>query len=154
MSVATIGLFTLLSGLAPTFTLLLVVRLLFGLGVGGVYATAGALIREGAGKRGGLCSGIMIVGWFGGSTLSPLFFYFFLPSYGWRGVFFAEAFILVLVPYLIVGLREIPRLAGEPADQQHFLGRPTGYGRAHQGSAFLAFVYARFPRHHIDVGVS
>jgi SHS family lactate transporter-like MFS transporter len=105
-SVATIGLFTLLSGLAPTFTLLLVVRLLFGLGVGGVYATAGALIREGAGKRGGLCSGIMIVGWFGGSTLSPLFFYFFLPSYGWRGVFFAEAFILVLVPYLIVGLRE------------------------------------------------
>jgi MFS transporter, SHS family, lactate transporter len=127
LSVATIGLFTLLSGAAPSFALLLIVRLFFGLGVGGVYATAGALIREGAGRRGGLCSGIMIVGWFAGSALSPLFFYLFLPHYGWRGVFFAEAFILLLVPYLMVGLREsrVWLASRQMSDSGHLEGRGT-----------------------------
>jgi MFS transporter, SHS family, lactate transporter len=119
-AVTTIGVFTVLSGLAPSFAVLLVFRLLFGLGVGGVYAAAGALIREGAGRRGGLCSGIMIVGWFGGSTLSPLFFYAFLPRYGWRGVFLSEGIVLVLIPYLIFGLRESRIwLASRTAALQH-----------------------------------
>jgi MFS family permease len=105
-AVATIGTFTMLCGLAPTFEWLLFFRLFFGMGVGGVYAAAGALIREGAGRRGGLCSGIMIVGWFGGSALAPLFFYAFLPQYGWRGVFLSEGVVLALIPYLVFGLRE------------------------------------------------
>jgi SHS family lactate transporter-like MFS transporter len=105
-SLAWCGVLTVLSGLAPTFAILLGIRLLYGMGVGGVYATAGALLREAAGRRGGLASGIFIFGWFGGSALSPLCFYKFLPVYGWRGVFVSEGIVLVLIPYLIFGLRE------------------------------------------------
>lgn len=107
-AVTTCGVFTLFSGLAPSFAILLIVRLLFGFGVGGGYAAAGALIRESAGRRGGLFSGIMILGWFGGIALSPLFYYLFLPTWGWRGVFLTESCILLLVPYLIFGLKESP----------------------------------------------
>jgi SHS family lactate transporter-like MFS transporter len=107
-AVTTCGVFTLFSGLSPSFAILLVVRLLFGFGVGGGYAAAGALIRESAGRRGGLFSGIMILGWFGGIALSPLFYYLFLPTWGWRGVFLTESCILLLVPYLIFGLKESP----------------------------------------------
>jgi SHS family lactate transporter-like MFS transporter len=105
-SVAVVGLLTIASGLAPGFVALLIIRLVFGLGVGGVYATAAPLIREGAGTRGGLFSGIMIFGWFGGGAISPLFYYLFVPTWGWRGAFIAEGVILLLIPYLVFAVHE------------------------------------------------
>jgi MFS transporter, SHS family, sialic acid transporter len=121
-SLAWSGVLTVASGLAPGFAVLLAIRLAYGMGVGGVYATAGALIREGAGRRGGLASGIFIFGWFGGMALSPLFFYAFLPHFGWRGAFVSEGVVLVLIPYLVFGLREstvwLARRAAQEAVRQ------------------------------------
>ncbi|WP_415853242.1 MFS transporter [Sinomonas sp. G460-2] len=143
-AVATCGVFTLLSGLSPNFATILIIRLLFGFGVGGVYATAGALIRESAAKRGGLFSGIMILGWFGGAALSPVFYYLFLPTWGWRGVFVTESAVLLLIPYLIFALKESEvwkaaragiRASGAPGSAQ---------AQGKKGRSFLAIFGRRF----------
>jgi MFS family permease len=105
-ALATIGCFTIGTGLSPNFIALLVMRLGVGLGVGGIYAAAGALITEAAGHKRGLASGIFIVGWFLGSTISPFAFYLLVPTFGWRGLFEFGGISLLVIPYVLFAVPE------------------------------------------------
>jgi MFS transporter, SHS family, lactate transporter len=108
-SVLFLSITVILTGLSPTFSILLVVRALFGMAIGGVYATGGAIVVEAAGKRRGLASGIFVVGWFRDATLGPLFFLALFHIVGWEGVFiYGGALSLFLVLDMVFYVEESP----------------------------------------------
>jgi SHS family lactate transporter-like MFS transporter len=78
---------------APNYAVLLVLRLLYGIGMGGEWGLGAALAMEKipAAKR-GFWSGMLQGGYSFGYLLAALAFLFIEPSFGWRGLF---AFSLV-----------------------------------------------------------
>ncbi len=78
---------------APDYAVLLVLRLLYGIGMGGEWGLGAALAMEKipAAKR-GFWSGMLQGGYSFGYLLAALAFLFIEPSFGWRGLF---AFSLV-----------------------------------------------------------
>jgi SHS family lactate transporter-like MFS transporter len=73
---------------APNFTVLLVLRLLYGIGMGGEWGLGAALAMEKipAEKR-GLFSGLLQEGYSVGYLLAAVAFLFINPVFGWRGLF-------------------------------------------------------------------
>jgi SHS family lactate transporter-like MFS transporter len=116
-SVLFLSITVVLTGLSPTLFILLVVRALFGMAIGGVYATGGAIVVEAAGKRRGFASGIFVVGWFGGATLGPLFYLALFHIVGWEGVFIYGGILsLFLVLYIVLYVKESPIWSKEHAE--------------------------------------
>jgi SHS family lactate transporter-like MFS transporter len=78
-----------LTGLAPNFTVLLVVRGLFGIVMGGNWGVGASLAMEAApkGKRGFL-SGLLQEGYAAGNVLAALCYFALYDRLGWRPLFF------------------------------------------------------------------
>ncbi|WP_058185422.1 MFS transporter [Terracidiphilus gabretensis] len=77
----------ILTGLAPNFTALLVIRGVFGVVMGGTWGVGTSMAMEGAPtKRRGLLSGVLQEGYAAGQVLAALLF-FFLHGLGWRWLF-------------------------------------------------------------------
>lgn len=90
-----------LTGLAPSFTMLLVVRALFGVVMGGQWGVGTSLVMEKVppGKR-GILSGLLQEGYAAGNVLAAASFFFLFGRIGWRPLFFlgsAPAVLLVLL---------------------------------------------------------
>jgi SHS family lactate transporter-like MFS transporter len=90
----------ILTGLAPNYTVLLIVRGLFGVVMGGNWGVGTSLAMEGApkGKR-GMLSGLLQEGYAAGNVLAALCFLFLFRRVGWRPLFFlgtVPAILLVL----------------------------------------------------------
>jgi len=110
---------------APSLTVLLVLRALFGLAMGGEWGVGAALVFETLPKEGrGTFSGILQEGYAMGSILASgafaLFFNGFalaglhLPGIGWRGLFVLGSLPALLVFYVQASVAESPVwLAGE-----------------------------------------
>jgi len=87
---------SILSGLAPTYTIFIILRLLFGVGMGGEWGVGASLALESASPRvRGLLSGLLQEGYAMGNLLAAVVFrtiypYFEAqyPGYGWRVMFF------------------------------------------------------------------
>jgi SHS family lactate transporter-like MFS transporter len=98
-----IGFFALaeiFTGLAPNYTVLLIVRALFGVVMGGNWGVGTSLAMEGApvGKR-GMLSGLLQEGYAAGNVLAALCYLFLFGRVGWRPLFFlgsVPAILLVL----------------------------------------------------------
>ncbi|MFN2478449.1 MAG: MFS transporter [Pseudonocardiaceae bacterium] len=77
-----------LCAFAPNFTVLLVLRLLYGIGMGGEWGLGAALAMEKipAEKR-GLFSGLLQEGYSVGYLLAAVAFLVINPVFGWRGLF-------------------------------------------------------------------
>ena len=90
-----------LSGLAPTFTVLIVLRFLFGLGMGGEWGLGASLALEKipAEKR-GFWSGLLQQGYPVGYLLATLANFAITPYLGWRWLFVLGA-IPALIAFLI-----------------------------------------------------
>ncbi len=73
---------------APNYAVLLVLRLLYGIGMGGEWGLGAALAMEKipASKR-GFWSGMLQGGYSFGYLLAALAFLFIEPAFGWRGLF-------------------------------------------------------------------
>ncbi len=73
---------------APNYAVLLVLRLLYGIGMGGEWGLGAALAMEKipAAKR-GFWSGLLQGGYSFGYLLAALAFLFVEPAFGWRGLF-------------------------------------------------------------------
>jgi SHS family lactate transporter-like MFS transporter len=87
-----IGVFAIsdiLTGLAPSYTFLLVVRALFGIVMGGCWGVAASLAMEGAppGKR-GILSGLLQEGYAAGNVLAAIAYFFLIGPLGWRPLFY------------------------------------------------------------------
>lgn len=92
----------ILTGLAPNYTTLLIVRALFGIVMGGNWGVGTSLAMEAApiGKR-GMLSGLLQEGYAAGNVLSAVCYFFLFGRVGWRPLFFIGALPAVLLVLFI-----------------------------------------------------
>src|SRR5262249_62215217 len=78
-----------LSGLAAKYVTFLVLRALFGIGMGGEWGVGASLAMEKAPSRlRGLLSGLLQEGYALGYLLAAVCYFFVFPRFGWRPMFF------------------------------------------------------------------
>ncbi len=78
----------ILTALAPSYTVLLIVRALFGVVMGGNWGVGASLAMEGApvSKR-GMLSGLLQEGYAAGNVLAAISYFFLFGRLGWRPLF-------------------------------------------------------------------
>jgi MFS transporter, SHS family, lactate transporter len=78
-----------LSGLAPNYTTFLILRLLYGIGMGGEWGVGASLAMESVPARWrGVLSGLLQEGYACGFLLAAVVYSFVFPIWGWRAMFF------------------------------------------------------------------
>src|SRR6267142_1435800 len=103
-----------LSGLAPSYQIFLLLRMLFGIGMGGEWGVGASLALESASPRlRGLLSGLLQEGYALGSLLAALAFrlvypYFnsLYPGNGWRLMFFLGGLPALLSLFILAKVKE------------------------------------------------
>jgi SHS family lactate transporter-like MFS transporter len=91
----------LLCGFAPNYTFFLVMRALFGIGMGGEWGVGASLAMEAAPVRWrGILSGILQSGYSIGYLLAAIAARFLLPVWGWRAMFWVGALPALLALYI------------------------------------------------------
>jgi len=93
--------FELASGFAPTLSSLLVLRFLFGVGMGGEWGLGASLVMESIPpKLRGPVSGLLQSGYPSGYFVASLVYFLLFDTIGWRGMFMvgvAPAFLVLLI---------------------------------------------------------
>src|SRR5713226_1474531 len=78
-----------LSGLAPNYATFMVLRALFGIGMGGEWGVGASLAMEKVPARlRGMLSGLLQEGYAAGYLLAAVCYFFVFPRWGWRSLFF------------------------------------------------------------------
>jgi len=96
-----------LSGLAPNLTTFLILRALFGIGMGGEWGVGASLAMEKASPRWrGLLSGVLQEGYAVGNLLASFCFFFVYPTFGWRVLFFIGGLPALLALFVRFGIKE------------------------------------------------
>jgi len=91
----------LLCGFAPNYTAFLILRALFGIGMGGEWGVGASLAMEAAPTRWrGILSGILQSGYSIGYLLAAMAARFVLPAWGWRPMFWLGALPALLALYI------------------------------------------------------
>ena len=123
-----------LSGLAPTFTSFLLLRALFGIGMGGEWGVGASLAMEKAPpeKRGTL-SGLLQQGYATGYLLAALCNLIVFPRWGWRPLFFVGGVPALLAVFVRFRVSESEVWRHSRASDWRSLGRQL----AGQGRLFL-----------------
>jgi SHS family lactate transporter-like MFS transporter len=100
-SILLYSVFELASGFAPTFTVLVVLRALYGIAMGGEWGVGAALSLESMpAEARGFFSGVLQQGYATGFLLAAIVFYLVEPHFGWRAMFFVGAAPALLVVYI------------------------------------------------------
>jgi SHS family lactate transporter-like MFS transporter len=101
--------FELASGFAPTLTSLLVLRFLFGIGMGGEWGLGASLVMESIpAKLRGPVSGLLQSGYPSGYFVASLVFYLLFDTIGWRGMFMVGVAPALLVLLIRIHVKESP----------------------------------------------
>jgi SHS family lactate transporter-like MFS transporter len=91
----------LLCGFSPNYTFFLVMRALFGIGMGGEWGVGASLAMEAAPLRWrGILSGALQCGYVIGQLLAAVAARFLLPAWGWRPMFWVGALPALLALYI------------------------------------------------------
>lgn len=99
----------LLTAFAPNFTVFLILRALFGIGMGGEWGLGASLAMESLPTQArGLFSGILQQGYAFGYLLAAVVYWIVFPFFGWRGLFIAGALPALLVIYIRAHVPESP----------------------------------------------
>ena len=99
----------LLTAFAPNFTIFLIFRALFGIGMGGEWGLGASLAMESLPTQArGLFSGILQQGYAVGFLLAAIVFWIVFPHFGWRGLFIAGSLPALLVIYIRGRVPESP----------------------------------------------
>jgi len=95
------------TGFAQNFTTFLVLRALFGIGMGGEWGVGASLAMEKApAARRGILSGFLQEGYACGFLLASLAYLVVFPRWGWRPLFFLGGLPALLALYVRVGVKE------------------------------------------------
>ncbi|HYT84621.1 MAG TPA: MFS transporter [Gemmatimonadales bacterium] len=96
-----------LSGLAPSYTAFLVLRALFGIGMGGEWGVGASLVMEKVPPRlRGVFSGLLQQGYAAGYLLAALCYFVVFPHWGWRPMFFIGGLPALLALYVRFQVKE------------------------------------------------
>ena len=96
-----------LSGLAPNYTTFLILRALFGIGMGGEWGVGASLAMEKVPpKLRGVLSGLLQEGYATGYLLAALCYFFVFPRWGWRPMFFIGGLPALLAIYVRMHVKE------------------------------------------------
>ena len=96
-----------LSGLAPDYTTFLVLRALFGIGMGGEWGVGASLVMEKVPPRlRGVVSGLLQQGYAAGYLLAALCYFFVYPRWGWRPLFFLGGLPALLALFVRARVQE------------------------------------------------
>ncbi|HUK42224.1 MAG TPA: MFS transporter [Candidatus Acidoferrales bacterium] len=97
----------ILSGLAPSYQWFLVLRLLYGIGMGGNWGVGASLAMESAPPQWrGFLSGLLQEGYAFGNILAAIAYYVVFPHWGWRSMFFVGAAPALLTIFICVYVEE------------------------------------------------
>lgn len=97
----------LLCGFAPNYTVFLVLRTIYGIGMGGEWGVGTSLAMESAPPRWrGALSGIVQSGYPMGYLLAAVAARFLLPVWGWRAMFWAGGIPALLAFYIRTKVKE------------------------------------------------
>ncbi len=95
------------SGLAPNYTTFLILRALFGVGMGGEWGVGASLAMEKAPRhQRGILSGLLQEGYACGYLLAAICYLFVYPHWGWRPMFFIGGLPAVLAIYVRSHVKE------------------------------------------------
>ena len=122
------SLFELLSGFSTGLTMLIVLRMLYGIAMGGEWGVGASLTMETIPERTrGIVSGLLQAGYPSGYLLASLVFFFLYPLIGWRGMFFVGVAPALLVLYIRRNVEESPAfLASRGRERQPFMAVVKG----------------------------
>jgi MFS transporter, SHS family, lactate transporter len=101
------SLIEILSGFAANYTTFLLLRALFGIGMGGEWGVGSSLAMEAApAKKRGLLSGVLQQGYAAGYLLAALCYMFVFPKFGWRPLFFLGGLPALLALFVRFRVKE------------------------------------------------
>ena len=96
-----------LSGLAPNYQTFLLLRVLFGIGMGGEWGVGASLAMEKApSRKRGLLSGVLQEGYNVGYLLAACCYFFVFPIWGWRAMFFIGGLPALLALFVRFKVKE------------------------------------------------
>ena len=132
------SLMELLTAFSPNYTMLLIFRALYGIGMGGEWGLGASLAMEmlPTATR-GLFSGILQQGYAFGYLLAAVVYWAVFPFFGWRGLFVAGVLPALLVLYIRAHVPESPVWLCQRHTTTDFLPSVLGVLRRH----WLLFVY-------------
>ncbi len=106
----------LLCGFAPSYTVFLILRTIYGIGMGGEWGVGASLAMESAPpKWRGILSGIVQSGYSIGYLLAAVAARFVLPAWGWRPMFWIGGIPALLAFYIRFRVRESEAWKQHPA---------------------------------------
>ena len=112
------------TGFASNFTTFLILRALFGIGMGGEWGVGASLVMEKVpAKWRGLLSGFLQEGYAAGYLLSAVAAYFMLDRFGWRPMFFLGGAPALLALLIRLGIRESEVWEKSKSESWSHLGR-------------------------------
>src|SRR3989440_3312209 len=115
----------LLTGFSPSFTVFLILRALFGVGMGGEWGLGASLAMETLpAKARGLFSGILQQGYAFGFLLAAIVYWLVFPHFGWRGLFVAGAIPALLVLFIRTKVPESPAWQRQKTNLAAKISRP------------------------------
>src|SRR5437016_5834382 len=122
----------LLTAFAPNFGTFLLLRALFGIGMGGEWGLGASLAMESLPTQTrGLFSGILQQGYAFGYLLAALVYWIIFPIFGWRALFVAGALPALLVLYIRARVPESPVWQHNKERRQHLPLDIRGFIRQH-----------------------
>src|SRR5947208_3256381 len=128
----------LLTAFAPNFATFLLLRALFGIGMGGEWGLGASLAMESLPTQTrGLFSGILQQGYAFGYLLAALVYWIVFPIFGWRGLFVVGPLPALLVLYIRAQVPESPVWLQEKSIASDFWKNVSAIVRQH----WLLFLY-------------
>ncbi|HVB59316.1 MAG TPA: MFS transporter [Candidatus Acidoferrales bacterium] len=95
------------SGLAPNYEVFLILRLLYGVGMGGAWGVGASLAMESVPiKWRGILSGVLQEGYALGSLLAAVAYWTVFPRWGWRPMFFIGVIPALCTLFLLLRVEE------------------------------------------------
>ena len=143
LNVVVYSLFEVASAFAPTLPAFLVIRALFGIGMGGEWGVGAALAFETLPAEGrGFFSGLLQEGYVVGYLGAALAYGTLFPVLGWRGMFVIGALPAAVVLYMLYTVDESPAWLQGRVNRD--AGRNLGRDIASHAGLFLFLVILMF----------
>jgi len=112
-----------LTGFAPNYTTFMILRALFGIGMGGEWGVGATLVMEKVPPRyRGILSGLLQEGYAFGYLLAAVAFSVVFPRWGWRSLFWIGGVPAILAIFVRLGVRESEVWAKTKAESWSHLG--------------------------------